>query len=238
MRQGLRRAVFFAVASCGVLSAVPSRADYVLQWSAQAFRFPDQGGGITVNPFPPSFFGDVDGDGQQELVGISDTHHILVRDALTGTIEGQIETPYDEPIYSISIVSLANLGPPQIVVIFSGGIGYPAGIAVYGWVGAIAASPQPTQNAERLLSAAPNPFTPRTTLSFVVDAPGNAELDIVDVSGRLVRHFIEAGAKPGQHMVEWDGKDELGRRLAAGTYFYALKLNGHTVGSQKAVLLQ
>ena len=64
------------------------------------------------------------------------------------------------------------------------------------------------------------------------------EIAIFDVTGRLVRQFVETAATAGQRKVEWDGNDQSGARLPPGSYFYNLKLDGRVVGSQKVVLLQ
>src|SRR5437870_4266942 len=81
----------FGAACVGMLWASPSRADYVLLWSS-AVQFVGENG-QSVPPFPQSFLGDVDQDGQEELVGLSDHRHVVIRDAMTGTVEAQIEVP-------------------------------------------------------------------------------------------------------------------------------------------------
>jgi hypothetical protein len=96
-----------------------------------------------------------------------------------------------------------------------------------------------TSSAGLLAGARPNPFHARTTLLFRLDQGADVQLEVQDVSGRVVRHFARAHAGPGQHGVEWDGRDDAGRALAAGTYFYRMSIDGRPVATgARAVLLR
>lgn len=69
----------------------------------------------------------------------------------------------------------------------------------------------------------PNPFNPRTSISF--DLPGNTavRLKIYDVSGRLVRVLLDGQfLKSGRHEAHWDGLTDSGQEAAAGVYLYRL----------------
>ena len=69
------------------------------------------------------------------------------------------------------------------------------------------------------LSAAPNPFGGRTSLSFNLARTGLASLDIMGVDGRRVRTVPASRFAPGPHSYEWDGLDDQGRAAAPGIYF-------------------
>ena len=74
------------------------------------------------------------------------------------------------------------------------------------------------------LGGHPNPFNPRTTISFSLPADGAVELDIFDARGRLVRRLIDGAARvAGEHRVAWDGRDDAGRTLPAGVYLVRLR---------------
>ncbi len=87
--------------------------------------------------------------------------------------------------------------------------------------------------------ARPNPFNPRTTLSF--DVPGSGQipvsLSIYDVDGRLVARILDGQLPPGRHAVDWDGRGEGGRGLAAGVYFYRVTIGDFTA-SRKLTLVK
>ncbi len=75
-------------------------------------------------------------------------------------------------------------------------------------------------------AAYPNPFNPSTKIAYAVPAGGGrVELNIYDLSGRLVRTLVSGHRPAGDHTVVWTGDDEQGRRMASGTYFYRLQAN-------------
>jgi hypothetical protein len=78
------------------------------------------------------------------------------------------------------------------------------------------------------LFAHPNPFQDRTTLRFDAAAGDPVEVLICDVSGRVRRTLTAAyrsraqvgrSAGPGEGWIDFDGRDDEGRLLPAGTYF-------------------
>jgi len=82
-----------------------------------------------------------------------------------------------------------------------------------------AGGPAPAPAAASL-RVAPNPA--RAGESARIAAPiawAGAPVDIVDVSGRVVRRLtLIAGGAAGRAEADWDGRDERGRRIAAGVY--------------------
>lgn len=72
----------------------------------------------------------------------------------------------------------------------------------------------------------PNPFSPATWIAFDLPLDGRAELRIYDVSGRLIRTLMDEKRPAGPHSVRWDGRDETGRAVASGVYFYSLTAPG------------
>jgi hypothetical protein len=68
----------------------------------------------------------------------------------------------------------------------------------------------------------PNPFHPVTTIAYRVQRSGIVQLDIFDVTGRLVRELVGRTQAAGRHQVIWDGRDMAGRRVVSGLYFYRL----------------
>ena len=41
--------------------------------------------------------------------------------------------------------------------------------------------------------------------------------------GELVRTFVLGHQNPGKYHIVWDGRDDAGRELGSGVYFYRLK---------------
>jgi hypothetical protein len=87
-----------------------------------------------------------------------------------------------------------------------------------------------------LYPAAPNPFRPATTIAFEVAQPGPVRIDIVDVAGRRLRRLLDSDLIVRRHAVVWDGRDDGGRPVAAGTYVVHLQNAGLT-RQRKVVLM-
>jgi flagellar hook assembly protein FlgD len=85
----------------------------------------------------------------------------------------------------------------------------------------------------------PNPFAEATSFRFSLESPASeVRLDVVDVSGRRVRALFDRRLPRGTHILGWDGRDDSGRRVAAGTYFAHLLVNGQPRGEKKLTILR
>ncbi|OYD17315.1 hypothetical protein CH333_01210 [candidate division WOR-3 bacterium JGI_Cruoil_03_44_89] len=73
---------------------------------------------------------------------------------------------------------------------------------------------------------APNPFRTRTTIEFSIVKSGYASLKIYNVSGQLVKTLVDGHMENGTYTRTWNGRDENGRTVASGTYFYKLESGG------------
>jgi len=68
----------------------------------------------------------------------------------------------------------------------------------------------------------PNPFNPRTTISFTLPEAQPVSLAIYSLDGRQVATLLHEVRGPGAHDVVWHGQDDAGHAVASGTYFYRL----------------
>lgn len=73
-----------------------------------------------------------------------------------------------------------------------------------------------------LAPSAPNPFHASTSVRFGLSRDSRVALRVFDASGRLVRTLARGVLGAGEHRVAWDGRDEDGRAVGAGTYFTRL----------------
>jgi hypothetical protein len=95
-----------------------------------------------------------------------------------------------------------------------------------------------TTNAASLqLEAVPNPFQPMTTLVLQAPASGQQRIVVHDVAGRLVRNLDRGSYAAGPRHVRWDGRDDHGFQLAAGTYWITLQAGASNV-TKRVVLLR
>jgi hypothetical protein len=73
----------------------------------------------------------------------------------------------------------------------------------------------------KLKSAYPNPFNPETKIEFSVKENDIAELTIYNAKGQIVKTYSVFFA--GNHIVNWQGKDNQGNNVSSGLFFYELK---------------
>ncbi|MCP4571003.1 MAG: T9SS type A sorting domain-containing protein [bacterium] len=71
--------------------------------------------------------------------------------------------------------------------------------------------------------AAPNPFNGGTTVVFTVPADGSVELVVFDLAGRRVKTLVQGFHVAGADSVDWDGRNDAGRSVAAGVYVMRLE---------------
>ena len=74
-----------------------------------------------------------------------------------------------------------------------------------------------------LKSNHPNPFNAETLLHYALPEAQRVRLTIYDMLGRVVRRLVDEDQPPGWHRITWDGRDESGREVASGIYFYRIQ---------------
>jgi hypothetical protein len=85
------------------------------------------------------------------------------------------------------------------------------------------------------LVASPNPFAASTTIHFQLEAPPGLapvppdHLEIFDAAGRRVRLLETTWVGADLLAGTWDGRDDRGRRLAAGCYWFRIETAFGTV---------
>ena len=90
----------------------------------------------------------------------------------------------------------------------------------------------------RLAGGRPNPFRDRTVVSFTLERDAHARVAVYDAAGRRVRTLVDGRRTAGAGTARWDGRDESGRRVAAGINLVRLETEGVPPVSRKLVLLR
>ncbi len=84
----------------------------------------------------------------------------------------------------------------------------------------------------------PNPFNPETQIRFTLGAQENVKLVIYDIMGRQVRTLANGDSfNSGFHVVNWDGRDNVGEKVATGMYIYRIKA-GDFIADKKMLLVK
>jgi C1A family cysteine protease len=84
----------------------------------------------------------------------------------------------------------------------------------------------------------PNPFNPATAISYTVPSGGgHVRLTIYDLAGRQVRTLVDRLEGAGRQVATWQGRDDAGRELGSGVYFYRLEIGDFRV-QRKMVMLK
>ena len=86
-------------------------------------------------------------------------------------------------------------------------------------------------------SISPSVVRNSARIAYSVTRTARAELGIYDAAGKLVRTLVDGTVEPGTRSVIWNRTDNSGKRVANGTYFYRLTLDGKSV-SGKAIVLK
>ncbi len=73
------------------------------------------------------------------------------------------------------------------------------------------------------LHVAPNPFNPRTRISFAVEQETSAQLSVFDARGHKIAVLFDGLVQDGLLAVDWSGTDDSDRSQPGGVYFFLLE---------------
>ena len=98
---------------------------------------------------------------------------------------------------------------------------------------------EPCPEEITLSSNWPNPFNPRTVITFALPEPAFVKLEVYNILGQRVGIPVEGLRQAGIHFVNWDGKNASGMEMASGVYFYRLVVDkGRFVQAKKMLLMR
>lgn len=83
----------------------------------------------------------------------------------------------------------------------------------------------------------PNPFNPETNISFYLEKETSVNLAIYNLKGQKVRTLIQSNLSSGNQTIVWKGKNDAGKSVASGLYFYKLEIEKGTQ-VQKMMLMK
>ena len=83
----------------------------------------------------------------------------------------------------------------------------------------------------------PNPFNPTTIIEFTAENPEDVEIVIYNIKGQRVKKFQITNYELEMNKVLWHGKDDKGKNVGSGVYFYKLKAGKEEI-VKKMVLIK
>ena len=83
----------------------------------------------------------------------------------------------------------------------------------------------------------PNPFNPSTSLSFSLKESRQTSLVIYNALGQKIRTLLSEPRSAGKHTIVWNGRDDGGRAVSSGTYFFRLT-SGSFVQTRRMTLVE
>jgi len=72
----------------------------------------------------------------------------------------------------------------------------------------------------------PNPFNPITTIRYDLPENGPVSIIIYDLMGREIKTLVKQVSAPGRYSVNWNGRNQFGKQIASGMYFYRMETPG------------
>jgi hypothetical protein len=93
--------------------------------------------------------------------------------------------------------------------------------------------------ADRPLGIYPNPSTVgETQVMYRAPESGSLDIAVYDVTGKLVRQLASGVSAPGIRSVGWNGRDESGMEVSAGTYFVRMSSQMGGTTTKRVVLIR
>jgi hypothetical protein len=87
-----------------------------------------------------------------------------------------------------------------------------------------------------LASAKPSLFNESTSINYGITKDEHVSLKVYNAAGQVVRTLVNDDVKAGSYTATWNGRDDMGRQLSSGVYFY--KLDAESFQNSRKVVLQ
>lgn len=83
----------------------------------------------------------------------------------------------------------------------------------------------------------PNPFNNQTTIAYTLTQPGQVTIEVYDLSGKVIKQWVNDVTLPGNYSVIWDATSDNGGMVRDGFYFFKIRQGNRSV-TEKMVLLR
>ena len=209
-------------------------------FQAEMAEFTDLLAPITIDNLD---FGDVE-------IGNSSTKIMTISNFFDNTLSGQIfpvlgfdvPTSFEIPPFSSEDIEVTFTPENEQtytgqLIIFTNHESYPSFIVDVNGNGV----PNSAQNEENIpVNGAylsrnyPNPFNPTTSIEYYT-TDKNATIEIFNIKGQTIKEYKNLRTRE-QTIIHWDGKDDKGKTVPSGLYYY--KLTGEKPIIKKMILMK
>ena len=74
----------------------------------------------------------------------------------------------------------------------------------------------------------PDPFNCMTLITYEIPFNGTVVLEIFNIAGKHIKTLVDGIQQPGRYTIAWDGKNNMGRDVSSGIYFYTIRIGKFT----------
>ena len=74
----------------------------------------------------------------------------------------------------------------------------------------------------------PNPFNPKTNISFSLNREQKVSIEIYNIKGQKIKTLVNSSLPAKKHTVTWHGDDDFGKSVGSGVYFYKMITDNYT----------
>ena len=84
----------------------------------------------------------------------------------------------------------------------------------------------------------PNPFFALTNIKYSLHEKGKVDLEIYNLKGQKVRTLVHDEQDAGFYNTIWNGKDDHGKPVSSGIFFYKFKVGSKFTSTKKMILMK
>ncbi|MCK4339511.1 MAG: T9SS type A sorting domain-containing protein [Candidatus Cloacimonetes bacterium] len=83
----------------------------------------------------------------------------------------------------------------------------------------------------------PNPFNPKTKISFSISKDNKVDISVYTIKGQKIKTLVNKLLLVGEYSIIWNGKNDSGKLVSSGIYFYKMGLENYS-STKKMILLK
>ena len=83
----------------------------------------------------------------------------------------------------------------------------------------------------------PNPFNSSTAIQYGLPEEAEVHIEVTNLLGQKVATLVDENQSAGYKRLVWDGRDDMGREMPSGVYFYSIRANSFS-DKKRAILMK